>query len=369
MRQETMKNKHIYLLCLITSLLSLNLSISVGHCEDLSSTIYSSETPWGMAFIEEGYTTIGAQEQDIAASSNAKPIHTVYLHSYYMDILEVTNQQYAECVAAGLCSEPEDLSSETRDEYYGSDWFGRFPVVNVTWQDAQNYCEYVGKRLPTEAEWEKAAMGSEDYRRYSWGSYEPKTYTINMTKVPGDTEMGNSYPNGASPYGLVDVVGNVSEWVADWYSETYYSESPDVDPTGPEEGTEKVIRGDSWKTDLEDVHVTNRYALDPDSYDNATGIRCAKDVRELVSYTITATPESEDSVTTAIVRSGQEQGVFILEEPGVGKMQLCTAKNGSVVEVLDGPFEVSYTQWYKIKTQNDCEGWTLASSLEIASEN
>ena len=360
------KRKFIGLLFALLLIYQLFPDFKVFADSDSSSEIYQSETPYNMVFIDAGYSTVGAQQQDLNAKEDAKPLHIVYLDPYYFDILEVTNGQYAECVAAGACKEPEVKSSETRDPYYGVDWFSRFPVINVTWQDASDYCEYVGKRLPTEAEWEKAAMGAEDYRRYPWGNSDPKPYTINMTKVPGDTEMGNSYPKGASPYGVVDMVGNVSEWTSDWYSADYYSVSPEKNPTGPEEGTEKVVRGDSFKTDIHSIHITNRYAMDPKTANNYTGFRCAKDVRELVEYTIT--PQPEETIMTikkAIVNSGQEEGVFVLEEPGVGKKLNCIAKNGSVVEVSEGPKEMAYTQWYKIRTQSGCEGWSLATSLNL----
>ena len=106
------------------------------------------------------------------------------------------------------------------------------------------------------AEWEKAGMGTSGYRRYSWGNGAPQTYTLNLTKIPGDTEMGNTYWKGQSPYGMVDVVGNVSEWVSDWYSETYYQESVVENPSGPADGTKKVIRGDSWNSDVEIMSQT-----------------------------------------------------------------------------------------------------------------
>jgi formylglycine-generating enzyme required for sulfatase activity len=360
-----MRNKRTILIPILLLMLVF-LSTGSAYAEENASAIYLSETPYQMAFVDGGFSTVGAQTHDIDANPDAQPIHTVKLNPYYIDTLEVTNQQYADCVNAGACTAPTSVASETRDPYYGVEWFSRFPVVNVTWQDAADYCKYVGKRLPTEAEWEKAAMGAIDYRRYPWGNSEPKSYTINMTGVPGDTEMGNTYLNGASPFGLVDVAGNVSEWVSDWYSDGYYKVSEQDYPKGPAEGTEKVIRGDSYKTALSDVHLTNRYKLDPEQSNNYTGFRCAKDVRELVSYTVTATPEADDAkVSTALIQSGQQDGIFVLNEPGVGKQMVCIAKNGSVVELLDGPTEISYTKWYKIRTQSGCEGWTLASSLNL----
>ena len=329
---------------------------------------YEVDIPTDMTYVEEGMSTLGAEDGDLAAKSDAKPIHQVYLKSYYIDIYEVTNNEYSDCVASGECSEPKELSSATRENYYNDPVFDRYPVINVTWEDAQNYCEYIGKRLPTEAEWEKAAMGTLDYRRYSWGNGSPQSYSMNISGVPADTEMGNSYLKGASPYGLVDVVGNVSEWVSDWYSQTYYAESPVEDPTGPMNGTEKVVRGDSWNTDVESVHVTNRYSMTPEEYNNETGFRCAMDVKERVYYN-TPVPDENASEPVeskyAVVNSGNDGGIFILEEPGTNKTIICVAPKGSTLEILEGPVEINYTKWYHVRTTSGWEGWTIESSLSI----
>ncbi len=357
--------KSNYLFRILTGL-CLIFSVFFAGAFDSISEKYDIDVPQGMVYIEEGMSMIGAEDGDLHAKTDAKPRHTVYLKSYYIDLYEVTNDAYAECVEAGVCSEPQDSSSATRENYYGNESFGRFPVVNVTWNEAQAYCEFVDKRLPTEAEWEKAGLGTVDYRRYSWGNGEPKNYTMNITLVPGDTEMGNSYPEGASPYGLVDVVGNVSEWVADWYASGYYAESPLEDPAGPADGTQKVVRGDSWNTELEQVHVTNRYALEPDAYNAETGFRCAKDVKEKVYYDTPVPDENPpEEQSYAVVNSGHDSGIFLLETPGTNETIIAVAPNGSLLEILEGPVEINYTNWYHVRTASGWEGWTIGSSLTL----
>lgn len=324
--------------------------------------------PQGMVLVPGGNSTIGALPSDYSAAKDAQPMKIISLKPFYVDVLETTNRDYAKCVAAGKCAEPAAIESETRPDYFSYEGYGRFPVVNVTWNDAKNYCEFVGKRLLTEAEWEKAAMGVNEYRRYPWGNGAPQPYYMNMSGIPGDTEMGNSYPKGASPFGVMDTVGNVSEWVSDWYSEDAYQQITPDHLNGPEAGTRKVIRGDSFKTPLELVNITNRYQLEPDQANSFTGIRCAKDVREDVPYSLAETPVVKQNAKKAIVTPGQKSGIFVLNEPGIGKELLCVLQNGTVVDIIGEPREYVYTLWYKVKSPSGCEGWTLASSLTFPEE-
>jgi formylglycine-generating enzyme required for sulfatase activity len=162
-------------------------------------------------------------------------IHEVYLDAYYMDIYEVTNAAYKSCVDDGDCEPPKGA-------YYTDPTLADHPVVWVAWGQASLYCEWRSVRLPTEAEWEKAARGT-DGRTYPWGE-EPGCSKANICK-PSTTAVG-SYENGKSPYGMYDMIGNVNEWVGDWYSETYYQNSPSSNPPGPDSGNSKVVRGGSW---------------------------------------------------------------------------------------------------------------------------
>jgi formylglycine-generating enzyme required for sulfatase activity len=170
------------------------------------------------------------------------PRHTVALDAFWIDQTEVTNAQYRKCLDAGVCRKPvywdnSDFSAPDQ------------PVVGVTWNDARTYCEWAGGRLPTEAEWEKAARGT-DGRTYPWGNEPATCERVSYGGCVGKASPVGSYPTGASPYGALDMAGNVWEWVADWYAEHYYSRSPDHNPQGPDSGGVRGLRGGSWATTI-----------------------------------------------------------------------------------------------------------------------
>ncbi|MCI0519305.1 MAG: formylglycine-generating enzyme family protein [Chloroflexi bacterium] len=205
------------------------------------------------------------------------PLHRIYLDAYWIDQYEITNAQYAGCVESGSCAPPVFPYTRTRTDYYGASEYGDYPVTYLTWYQARQYCSWTGKRLPTEAEWEKAARGIKTTRAYPWGDFEPDCTLLNYNFCQGDTAAAGSYPAGASQYGVMDMAGNVWEWVNDWYSEGYYAVSPEANPAGPASGTHKVIRGGSWFHDGGAARLAYRFEFEPGRFTSfGLGFRCAR---------------------------------------------------------------------------------------------
>jgi len=221
-----------------------------------------------------------------------QPVHTVALDGFWIDRTEVTNIQYRRCVGAGACDLPAESDPEDRDSYYGDSAYADYPVIDVSWRQATDYCAWAwaGARLPTEAEWEYAARGPEG-RRFPWGDEFDGT-RLNYCDVNCGSEWADwademvddgyasiapvgSYPSGASWCGALDMAGNACEWVADWYSSSYYGSSPPQNPTGPSYGWYRGLRGGSFFYVPPAVRSAYRHWAAPDDTLFYWGFRCA----------------------------------------------------------------------------------------------
>ena len=249
----------------------------------------SALKPGSMIVIAEGEFIMG----DNDGLRNERPEHQVWLDTYKIDRFEVTMEEYQNFLDENYSVEPPPLWDDGAALSEASDR----PAVGVTWPAAKQYCEWVGKRLPTEAEWEKAARGT-DGRRFPWGHMQPfvdiarynqgitgwVSYTLTLAPVTsGVTGMSIRHglkTGGKSPYGLYHMAGNAAEWVADWYDRHYYEDSPPRNPKGPKEGDRKVLRGGSWEDEPRRIRVTARATAEPDFSDLTIGFRCAKDIEK-----------------------------------------------------------------------------------------
>lgn len=226
--------------------------------------------------VPAGEFLIGASDMDVNSQSNEKPQHKVVLSAYWIDQTEVTNSQYQRCVQAGKCNNPFESSSNNQPAYFGNSQFANYPVIHITWEYAKAYCAWAGRRMPSEAEWEKAARGPSG-AIYPWGNLAPNESLANyyQGKIK-DTSPVGAFPKGASPYGALDMAGNVMEWMADWYSETYYQSSPLSNPIGPSSGQYRAVRGGALNYGPEFVRVSSRLYYLPIARLGYVGFRCVR---------------------------------------------------------------------------------------------
>ncbi len=227
--------------------------------------------------IQEDMVTIPAGafiRGTVSGGFDEQPQRTIFLDTFSIDRYEVTNHHYQQFVLATghRKARPPARYAKGIGKMRGTNQ----PIVYVSWDDATDYCRWKGKRLPTEAEWEKAMRGI-DGRLWPWGNRE-QANGANWARVQDGHDLSGkvgSFPVDKSPYGVRDGAGNVMEWVADWYHEQYYKESPEQNPPSPEHGIYRVLRGGSYTTTGADIRITSRSKMVPDFRDETIGFRCA----------------------------------------------------------------------------------------------
>ena len=210
--------------------------------------------------IPEGSFRMGGL--DARAAVDEMPAHDVTLHAFWMDQLEVTNAIYALCVNARVCDPPQSFRSQRREDYFNNPGFKDYPVVYVTWAQASLYCEWAGRRLPTEAEWERAARGN-DFRTFPWGENKPDSTFANFNFIVRDTTRVGTYSAGASPFRVLDMAGNVAEWTNDFYDYDYYLTGETLNPPGPltSSNFNRVVRGGSLGDAEINIRVSKRSSV------------------------------------------------------------------------------------------------------------
>ena len=260
---------------------------------NLAGPTSGSEMAWEdgsvLIYVPAGQFTMGDSLPDA-------PQRTVTLDDFWIYKTEVTNSMYAFCVSVGACAPP---AQEVGAQLYDNPAYGNYPVVGVTWDMASNYCTWIGGKLPTEAQWEKAARGSEG-SQYPWGNSDASCDVGNFAGCVGTVTNVTKYAGGASPYGVLDMAGNVFEWVNDYYSETYYNGAPSENPTGPDSGQFRVVRGSGFETDTSQAASAMRRPAGTAYHSHDLGFRCV--VQKPPAYAPMC--QASSYVPSAVISSG-----------------------------------------------------------------
>jgi len=250
---------------------------------------WTAEAEENMAFIPEGTFTMGhnVENEEEWGDTDEEPVHEVFLRSYYIDRYEVSASDFSNFLnkypakaSRYFKTGPDVTIKKVANIFRPRSGLENYPVNRVSWYGADAYCRWMNKRLPTEAEWEKAARGK-DRRMFPWGDEYPTndrvTFRRKFSKFRFKAmEAVDSMPKGRSPYGVHHMAGNVWEWVADWYQGSYYDETPFENPKGPDSGTSKVLRGGNWYYKTYYMRTTYRFNEKPDIFKIWQGFRCAK---------------------------------------------------------------------------------------------
>ncbi len=286
---------------------------------------------------------MGSTDEDKTARPDESPQHLVRLPGFWIYTYEVTNGMYADCVASGKCSPPE-LAETGPKSYYGVEKYKDYPVVGVNWSQAETYCKEHEARLPTEAEWEKASRG-ELGKLYPWGDDKPVCDLSNFQDCLKDLNKTAQYETGESPFKVLDMSGNVREWVSDWYRQDYYALTPIYNPPGPEAGRLRVVRGGGYLDVLTDIRSASRFAYQPVKNFEDVGFRCVPLGVEHASYCQPSYKRSCDPPDThtrkpCVPSETTDFGITIrvsCPKDGVGDMTILTGGTGPSVSVtVDG---------------------------------
>jgi formylglycine-generating enzyme required for sulfatase activity len=346
----------------------------------IEPTLSSFDFDYEMILIPAGEFLMGCDPEHnggLECQTAALPVHKVYLDEYYIDKYEVTNAQYAECVQAGFCKESPSSSFDNPE-------YSNHPVTYMDSRDAEAYCSWAGKRLPTEAEWEKAARGTSS-RAFPWGDQGPDRNFSNYCYSSDPNECDNrgtdevgSHPDGVSPYGVHDMAGNVAEWVSDYYGAKYYNTSPYENPQGPEaeDSTQmcylsgacklqKVLRGGSHLSSIENVTTAYRETVSEGGF-NMYGIRCVSDNQfpepnKLSPAPTTSCPGAPpqrlklDMVGQVCTKSDP---LRLRKSPGKDGEIIASIPTGTLFAVIGGPECAGGNwSWWKVHLPDGKIGW------------